>query len=64
VLPAWLAENGVTLVIASGMGTRAQQIFAQSGIDVVTGAPPEPPQDVVQAFLDGTLEMGGNICEH
>jgi len=64
VLPAWLAENGVTLVIASGMGMRAQQIFAQSGIDVVTGAPPAAPQEVVQAFLDGSLEIGDNVCEH
>ena len=27
LLPAWLAEQGVSMVIAGGMGPRAQEIF-------------------------------------
>jgi len=34
LLPAWLAEKGVTDVIAGGMGMGAQQKFAQAGVDV------------------------------
>ena len=32
LLPAWLAEKGVTVVIAGGMGPRALDIFRQYGI--------------------------------
>ena len=38
LLPEWLAEKGVSVVIAGGMGPRAQDIFQQNGISVVLGA--------------------------
>ena len=62
-LPGWLHERGAEVIIAGGMGTRAQQLFAQSGIQVVIGASPEPPEDVVKAYLDGTLRVGDNVCD-
>jgi len=37
LLPRWLKEHGVTLVIAGGMGHRAQMIFEQAGIQVPEG---------------------------
>jgi predicted Fe-Mo cluster-binding NifX family protein len=64
VLPRWLAEKGVNLVIAGGMGARAQGIFEQHGIRVIVGAPSEEPESVVRAYLNGTLQTGGNICDH
>jgi predicted Fe-Mo cluster-binding NifX family protein len=39
VLPQWLADEGVTDVLAGGMGNRAIQIFNQNGINVFVGAP-------------------------
>jgi len=36
-LPAFLAEHGVNLVIAGGMGPRAIEIFSENGIDVLIG---------------------------
>ncbi len=63
-LPRWLAEQGANLIIAGGMGSRAQGLFEQSGIRVAIGAPSEEPEKVVQAYLDGTLQTGGNICDH
>ncbi|PIW17119.1 MAG: hypothetical protein COW34_05330, partial [Armatimonadetes bacterium CG17_big_fil_post_rev_8_21_14_2_50_66_6] len=36
-LPVFLAERGVTCVIAGGMGPRAANLFAAQGIDVLTG---------------------------
>jgi len=64
VLPQWLRDQGVNLVIAGGIGSRAQGIFASYGIEVIAGAPPEPPEAVVQSFLEGRLEAGQNICDH
>lgn len=64
LLPRWLHEQGVELVIAGGMGQRAQQIFAQNGIRVMVGAPSDAPEAIVKAFLDGTLQCGGNTCDH
>ena len=64
VLPNWLAGLQVELIIASGMGQRAQQLFAQSNIDVVVGAPDDTPQQLALQYLTGRLEHGENICDH
>ena len=64
VLPRWLHEQGATVIITGGMGTRARQLFTQSGITVIVGAPAETPDKIVSAYLDGTLQTGNNICAH
>jgi predicted Fe-Mo cluster-binding NifX family protein len=64
VLPRWLHELGVTLVIAGGMGQRALALFEQSGIAVCTGAPALEPEAVVQSYLAGSLQSGENYCDH
>lgn len=64
LLPRWLREQGATLVIAGGMGGRAQGLFAQHGIDLCLGAPVASPADLVAAYLEGTLESGENTCDH
>jgi predicted Fe-Mo cluster-binding NifX family protein len=64
LLPGWLAEKGATVIIAGGMGGRAQGLFARSGITVVVGAPNLPPEAVVEAYLGGTLRTGENLCDH
>ena len=64
VLPRWLHEQGADLIIAGGMGQRAQALFQQFGIEVVVGAASEEPEAVVRAHLDGTLESGANLCDH
>lgn len=64
VLPNWLAGLHVELIIASGMGRRAQQLFAQSGIDVVVGAADNNPQELAKQYLAGQLQTGQNICDH
>lgn len=64
VLPRWLGELGVTLIIAGGMGRRAQELFAAQGIMVVTGAPALAPEALVQQYLTGTLATGPNVCDH
>ncbi len=64
VLPAWLHEQGANVIIAGGMGTRAQQLFTQNDIKVVVGAPALDPETLVFEYLAGTLVMGDNICGH
>jgi ATP-binding protein involved in chromosome partitioning len=64
VLPKWLHENNVNVIIASGMGQRAQQLFAQNDIKVVIGASSDSPEGLVSAYLQDTLETGDNICDH
>jgi len=63
-LPAWLSALGVDVVIAGGMGRRAQELFLASGIEVVVGASGGAPRDVVQSYLAGTLESSDNPCDH
>jgi len=64
VLPRWLHENNVSVIIAGGMGQRAQQLFTQNDIKVVTGASGQAPEELVSAYLEDTLETGDNICDH
>ena len=63
-LPRWLAERGANVILAGGMGGRALALFAEQGIEVVVGAPREGPEKLAQAYLDGTLSSGQNICDH
>ncbi|MFZ1946796.1 MAG: NifB/NifX family molybdenum-iron cluster-binding protein [bacterium] len=64
LLPPWLADQGVTVIIAGGMGQRARGLFTDRGITVVTGAPPDTPERLVADYLAGTLQVGENICDH
>ena len=64
LLPAWLNERGVHMVIAGGMGSRAQELFSQAGIEVMVGAASTDPKEIVQSYLDGTLVAGQNVCDH
>jgi ATP-binding protein involved in chromosome partitioning len=64
LLPEWLAEQGVSFVIASGMGSRAQNLFKQNHIGVIVGTMESDPEKVVQSYLNGALNVGSNICDH
>ena len=39
MLPRWLKGLGANAIIAGGMGSRAQGLFAEEGIQVIVGAP-------------------------
>jgi ATP-binding protein involved in chromosome partitioning len=64
VLPRWLGEQKVNVIIAGGMGQRAQQLFAEQNIAVVVGAPAGSPEDLAKSYLAGTLQSGANACDH
>ncbi len=64
LLPLWLKERGVTLVIAGGMGAHARSLLHGASIDVISGAPAEAPAVLIQRYLDGTLETEDRLCDH
>ncbi|HNR34038.1 MAG TPA: iron-sulfur cluster carrier protein MrpORP [Candidatus Hydrogenedentes bacterium] len=64
LLPRWLGEKGAHVIIAGGMGSRAQSLFAEQGIQVVVGAPADAIEDLVKAYLEGALQSGENVCDH
>jgi Mrp family chromosome partitioning ATPase/predicted Fe-Mo cluster-binding NifX family protein len=64
LLPPWLSQQGVNCIIAGGMGGHAQQLFAQQGVKVVTGAQAEDPREAVEQYLKGVLQTGANTCDH
>jgi len=64
LLPRWLAQEGANMIIAGGMGSRAQNLFAEQGIAVLVGAPAETPERLVQTWLNGALQPGDNACDH
>lgn len=64
VLPRWLRDQQVDIVIAGGMGQRAQSLFTQNGIKVLVGANSTTPEEVVTAYMNESLETGDNLCDH
>jgi len=63
-LPGFLKELGTELVIAGGMGGRAQELFAQQGIELIVGVS-GVVEDVIALFEKGELVSSGEVCsEH
>ncbi len=63
-LPRWLKDRDVDVVIAFGMGGRAQDLLTASSVQVVTGISSSDPTVALTEFLAGTLKAGQNGCEH
>ena len=64
LLPAWLAEHGVDVVIAAGLGARARDLLAANSVEVLTGVSAVDPEVLVSDFVSGRLETGTNACDH
>ena len=63
LLRRWLHGQGAHIIIASGIGQRAQQLFTQDDVTDVVGAVCEFPEQIISAHIGGTLEGGENICD-
>lgn len=61
LLPAFLASHGVNLVVAGGMGEGARQKLVSNNIEIITGASGKI-EDVISAYISGTLESSGAGC--
>jgi predicted Fe-Mo cluster-binding NifX family protein len=64
LLPVWLAVRGANIVIAGGMGRRAQGLFSSRGLQVIVGAPVDTPEHLVEDYMAGCLKAGENVCDH
>ncbi len=64
VLPKWLGDLKVNVIIAGGMGVRAQDLFAANNIKVIVGASASPVEELIEAYLNDSLETGSNVCDH
>jgi len=64
LLPRWLREQGVQVVIAGGIGQRALNLFAQNGITVRGGQTAAPVEQLVAAYLQGQLTGTPQGCVH
>ncbi len=62
-LPRFLAEHGITCIIAGGMGQRAKQLFDAAGIDTIVGVNGSVDQ-VLQQYADEALASQGGFCNH
>lgn len=64
LLPGWLAQRGVQMIIAGGMGERAVELCRQNDIEVIVGAPAASIENLVETYLSGRLQSGDNRCDH
>jgi predicted Fe-Mo cluster-binding NifX family protein len=64
LLPKWLGEYGVSMVITGGMGQRAIDLCHEHGINVVLGAEPQPAAELIDLFMHDRLSAGSNVCDH
>ncbi len=64
IMPPWVKEQGASLVLAGGMGGRAQDLFIEQGLKILAGCPSEDPEKVATDYLNGTLVTGANGCDH
>lgn len=58
----WISAQGVSIVLAGGMGGRPMMAFAENGVQVITGCPELEIKEIVELFLSQTLEVGENAC--
>lgn len=63
-LPLFLAEHGITDVIAGGIGDRAIALFESIDVHVLAGVEPGDARSLAEQYLHGTLVGGKNHCEH
>ncbi|SHK38050.1 NifB/NifX family molybdenum-iron cluster-binding protein [Tepidibacter formicigenes] len=61
-LPRFLAEKGINLIIAGGMGETAQVLFRENGVDVIVGVMGSL-DDVIDKFIKGELKSTGSVCK-
>ena len=64
VYPKFLADQGVKVIIAGGMGQQAQNLFAQNNIEVKMGVLNGSPKQLVENYLNNNLQTGENLCDH
>ena len=64
ILPQFLKDMGVKIVISGGMGAGAREVLKEKEIEVITGAKGSA-EDAVNSYLQGELKSTEVVChEH
>lgn len=64
VIPRWLSDLGVNVVLVGGIGQKAVSLFQKLGVEPIIGVPEKAPMDLVNEFLSNKLVTGSNQCSH
>lgn len=64
VIPGLLAQNGVGVVLAGGIGAGAVSKLRLHGIQAVAGVQAGQPERIVQDYLQGQLTHTDAVCDH
>ena len=62
--PKFMAENGVNVVLAYGMGDKATAILTRNKIKTIKGVDVDTPENIVNKYLKGELVHRDVPCEH
>lgn len=60
-LPVFLKEKEVDIIIAGGMGQRAQQLFAEKNIKVIVGAEGNCDK-IINKYINDELQSTNDVC--
>ncbi len=63
VLPVFLGEQGIDVIVTGGMGQMAVNLFNRQGIDVILGANGSIEANLSE-YVGGSLESTGSSCTH
>jgi predicted Fe-Mo cluster-binding NifX family protein len=62
-IPGLLSDEGVSVLIAGGIGTGAIGVLNNFGIQVIRGCAGDATEAVIQ-YMEGTLTDSGENCSH
>jgi len=62
LIPQFMNEKGVKLIVCGGMGARAVGMFEELGIDTIAGVSGKI-NDVISKLEEGNLEGGESLCK-
>ncbi len=63
MLPLFLSAYNITHIAAGGMGPKAQELFVEKNIQVIVGVS-GILENVIEDFIQGSLNIGESLCEH
>ena len=63
-IPKWVSQQKATDIIAGGMGQMAIDLFNKAGVNVHIGAQIQDPEKLIVEFLNGTIQLNSNLCDH
>lgn len=63
--PEWIKSQNADILIVSGIGPKAVDIFNAANIEVITNVVPESPRKIIEDFINNKLDKTyEDVCEH